>query len=156
MMFYSSKVTSRRRVTWWVKHHTEIADLTGYALLKSTKMQKNCQINAVQNEMVSKTQYSPLCKCKVASIGFYSPLHLLIRSKVFFNNVKCVEYSPKIRWGYRITRWKLVRCKGMFIMQTFGRFKASAKYTNTWYWFQFPKLKPVLVINRFKSWFIKV
>ena len=37
-------------------------------------------------KMVSKTQYLPVYNYKVASIGFYSPLSLVQRSKVFFNN----------------------------------------------------------------------
>ena len=43
------------------------------------------ECNAKKN-MVSKTQYSSLYNYKVASIGFYSPLSLVLRLKVFFNN----------------------------------------------------------------------
>ena len=39
--------------------------------------------------MVSKTQYLPLYNYKVARIGFYSPLSLVLRLKVFFNNADC-------------------------------------------------------------------
>ena len=46
--------------------------------------------------MVGKTQYSPLYNYKVASIGFYSPLSLVLRLKVFFNNDYCLKLQfPK-------------------------------------------------------------
>ena len=46
MMFYSSKVTSGRLVTWRVKHHTEIADLTLLKVQKCKKKNIDCLINA--------------------------------------------------------------------------------------------------------------
>ena len=48
--------------------------------------------------MVGKTQYSPLYNYKVASIGFYSPVSLVLRLKVFFNNAKCyVKYCHLVK-----------------------------------------------------------
>ena len=47
--------------------------------------------------MVGKTQYSPLYNYKVASIGFYSPLYLVLRTKVFFN-----------KWGLEATFWNII------------------------------------------------
>ena len=41
--------------------------------------------------MVSKTQYSSLYNYKVASIGFYLPLSLLLSLKVFFNKVVGID-----------------------------------------------------------------
>ena len=74
------------------------------------KFVKKGQMNALQRKtckIVSKTQYLPLYNYKVASIGFYSPLSLVLRLKVFFNNALCVlpcnprwEFGLKIPWKY--------------------------------------------------------
>ena len=88
-----------------------MADLTGYALLKSTIRQKIRQMDAMQSKtcktcktckIVSKTmQYKVKWQVKpntrhfvlykvapLMYIKIFSSIHLLIRLKVFFNNVK--------------------------------------------------------------------
>ena len=47
---------------------------------------KHCKLVLNKCKMVSKTQYLPLYNYKVVSIGFYSPLSLVLKLKVFFNN----------------------------------------------------------------------
>ena len=45
-----------------------------------------------------------LCKLQSGSIGFYSPLYLVLRSKVFFNNVIYCHLKSITYW-YHATPW---------------------------------------------------
>ena len=96
-------------------------------------------MNAVQRKtckMVSKTQYSSLYIYKVASIGFYLLLSLLLSLKVFFNKVVGIDgtLATSINQGgrgmplcpprflrscslFRSIRWFMVRASWKDFMQ---------------------------------------